>query len=351
MNQHVSSWRTCVVQFGIQVWQVDDCLKHRSSGVIKRIVFVCLVGVLIAACSPATPVKQFTKGDEVAYYDFSQPGTFEEGVYGAGTARLEIREGQYDIILLEGDGEYWYGQWGEPQHDVVIDVEARQATESQSTVYGVMCRVRGSVGQTGDVDPTLAELAVENEADVDLVASADATEQATAEATEAATNEVTAEATDSATAEATEDATAEVTEVATSEVTAEATEAATAEATIEATAQETGMTLLNTNNGDGYLFLIEGSGRFAIMRSRGRSVTPLVNWTSSSAIQTGPAENRIRAVCMGDYLAMYVNGTFVGDATDDTYTVGQVGLVGAAASRLGLQVNFDNLTVSAVNEG
>jgi hypothetical protein len=87
------------------------------------------------------------------------------------------------------------------------------------------------------------------------------------------------------------------------------------------------------------------------MRSRGRSVTPLVNWTSSSAIQTGPAANRIRAVCMGDYLAMYVNGTFVGDATDDTYTVGQVGLVGAAASRLGLQVDFDNLTVSAANEG
>ena len=63
------------------------------------------------------------------------------------------------------------------------------------------------------------------------------------------------------------------------------------------------------------------------------------------------AENRIRAVCVGDYLAMYVNGTFVGDATDDTYSVGQVGLVGAAASRLGLQVDFDNLTVSAATEG
>jgi hypothetical protein len=54
---------------------------------------------------------------------------------------------------------------------------------------------------------------------------------------------------------------------------------------------------------------------------------------------------------MGDYLAMYVNGTFVGDATDDTYPVGQVGLVGAAASRLGLQVDFDNLTVSAAKPG
>src|SRR5688572_23221095 len=215
MNQLISSQRTCVVQFIIQVWQAHDCLKHRSSGVIKQIVFICLVGVLIAACSPATPVKQFTKGDEVAYYDFSQPGTFEEGVYGAGTARLEIRDGQYDITLLEGDGEYWYGQWGESQHDVVIDVEARQATESQSTVYGVMCRVRGSVGQTGDVDPALAELAVENETPVDLVASADATEQATAEATEDATAEATEAATSEAIAEATESATADATEATT----------------------------------------------------------------------------------------------------------------------------------------
>lgn len=318
---------------------------------IKRIVFVCLVGVMVAACSPATPVKQFTKGDEVAYYDFSQPGTFEEGVYGDGTARLEVREGQYDITLLEGDGEYWYGQWGEQQRDVVIDVEAKQATESQSTVYGVMCRVRGTVGQTVDIDPALAELAVENETPVELVASADATEQATADVTEAATAEATEDATSEATAETTESATAEVTEVATSEATVEATEQATAEATVEATVQEAGMTLLSTNNGDGYLFVVDGSGRFAIMRSRGRSVTPLVNWTSSSAIQTGPAANRIRAVCMGDYLAMYVNGTFVGDATDDTYSIGQVGLVGAATSRLGLQVDFDNLTVSAVNEG
>ena len=304
---------------------------------IKRMLFIGLGGLLFTACSPAAPVKQFTKGDEVAYYDFSQAGTFEEGVYADGAARLEIREGNYAITLTEGDAEYWYGQWGEPLRDVVIDVEARQATESQNTIYGVMCRVRGLVGQTIESDPALAELAAENQADAPLVASADAT----AEATELASSEATAEATESATAEATEAATAEATETATDEATAEATEAAAAE--------DAGMTLLNTNNGDGYLFVIEGSGRFAIMRARGRSVTPLVNWTSSSVIQVGAAENRIRAVCMGDYLALYVNGTFVGDATDDTYTIGQVGLVGAAASRLGLQVDFDNLTLSAVN--
>ncbi|MEO8608603.1 MAG: hypothetical protein ABI690_12005 [Chloroflexota bacterium] len=318
---------------------------------MKRIGFLMLGGVsLVAACSPTSAVKQFSKGDELAYYDFSSPGTFEEGTYAAGAARLQIKDGKYDITLLEGDSELWYGQWGEPQRDVVVDVEAKQATESQNTVYGVMCRVRGTVGQTVQVDPTLQALVAENTASTPLIASSEATEAATAEATAEMTAEATAESTTEAAAEKTAEATAESTVEATAEKTVEATEAPTlaaGEATAEATSDAGAATLLTANNGDGYLFLVEGSGRFAILRSRGRSITPLVNWTPSTAILTGAAENRIRAVCVGSYLAMYVNGTFVGDATDDTYTTGQVGMVGAAASRLGLQVDFDNLTVSA----
>jgi hypothetical protein len=333
--------------------------------VMKRIGLLVLGGVLLAACSTASPVRQFTKGDELAYYDFSAAGTFEEGTYADGAARLQIKDGKYDITLLEGDSELWYGQWGEPQHDVVIDVEAKQATESQNTVYGVMCRVRGTIGQAVEADTTLQALAAENTESAPLIASADETSEASAanEATAESTAQATSEANEStleATAEATAEATSEANET-TAEATSEANEATvapTSEATSEATSQadetsteSSAATLLTANNGDGYLFLIEGSGRFAIMRSKGRSITPLVNWTASTAIQTGPAENRIRAVCVGDYLAMYVNGTFVGDATDDSYTSGQVGLVGAAASRLGLQVDFDNLTVSAANPG
>jgi hypothetical protein len=311
----------------------------------------CLGALAFVACSPAAPVRQFTKGDEVAYYDFSEGGTFEEGTYGDGTARLQIRDGKYDITLLEGDSELWYGQWGESFGDVVVDVEARQTTESQNTVYGVICRARGVVGQVAADDPTLEALAAENAEGLPLIASADQTAEATTEETVEPESEATAEAT--ADAEATDESDEEA--EATVEATAAADEEATSEpesaATDEATAEADSATLPNANNGDGYLFLVEGSGRFAIMRSRGRSVTPLVNWTSNSVINTGPADNRIRAVCLGDYLAMYVNGTFVGDATDDTYTSGQVGLVGAAASNLGLQVTFDNLTVSAAQTG
>ena len=55
----------------------------------------------------------------------------------------------------------------------------------------------------------------------------------------------------------------------------------------------------------------------------------------------------MRAVCAGNYLALYVNDQFVGDATDDTYTSGQVGLAASAANRLGTRIDFDNLTISA----
>lgn len=293
--------------------------------------FLLLTLVLLgAACSPTTgPVRSFTKGDELAYYDFSQAGSFEEGSYADGAARLEIRDGRYNIDLTEGDNEFWYGQWGDSLSDVVIDVETRQATESQNTIYGVACRMRGSVGQVAAAsDSELTELAAQPD-DSTVVAQAEGTAEATVEPA------------------------AEGTAEATSEPTAESTAEATAEATLDvgaSTSLETNDSL-TLNNGDGYLFLIEGNGRFAIMRSRGRSITPLVDWTTSSVIQAGPGENRIRAVCMGTYLALYINGQFVADASDDTYTRGQVGMVAAAASRLGVQVTFDNLSISEAKAG
>ncbi|NWG16061.1 MAG: hypothetical protein HXY41_05440 [Chloroflexi bacterium] len=255
-----------------------------------------VVSLLVAACAPpAVPIRKFVKGDELAYYDFTEPGVFEEGTYGDGAARLQISDGVYRMVVTEGDSEVWYGQWGDAYDNVVIDVEARQITEDPNTVYGLICRMRGSVGQNlPEGDP--------------LVEAAEATPEA----------EATMEATAEAAAESTPEA-------------------------IESAAQ--------INNGDGYLFLVEGAGRFAIMRARGRSVVPLVDWTSSDKIKTGAALNTLRAVCLDDYLALYVNGEFVGDAIDDTYNRGQVGLAAAAASRLGLTVEYDNLTVSQARAG
>ncbi len=286
-------------------------MNRRNSVRIRMLAF--MVGVfLLGACSgTSSPVKQFTKGAELVFYDFTTPATFEEGLYGNGNARLQIANGVYNISVTAGDNTLYYGQWGSALADVVVDVEARQTSEDVNTTYGVICRARGTVGQTIE---------------------------AVAEATESAGSDtIMASADSEGTSEATLESTAEV----------------TAEATIEAAAEGGTSNALRdntSNNGDGYLFMIQGSGRYAILRSQGRKITPLVNWASSSAINTSAAQNRIRAVCMGSYLALYVNGQFIADATDDLYTQGQIGLVGASAGRTGMAVTFDNLSISAVSE-
>jgi hypothetical protein len=284
----------------------------------KRWIVGLIVVILLASCQSSGPLHQYTKGTLLTTYDFTGAGSFEEGAYGAAT--LQILDGNYQIDVLQGDNVLWWGQWGDSYTDTVIDVDTQQLSEVNENTYGVMCRVQGNVGQKQPVDPTLAAI------------MQDTTPEPTAEATEAATAEATEAA---ATAEAT---------AAAAEATAEATDALVlATPVLTATPQPT-PTFIST--GDGYLFLVQGSGQFAIMRSRGRNLTPLVNWTNSDAIRQGPSANHLRAICAGNYLAFYVNDQFVGDATDDTYKSGQVGLAASSANRVGTRIVFDNLTIS-----
>jgi hypothetical protein len=299
---------------------------------------------MLAACqSNAGALRPITRGDEIASYDFSTAASFEEGSYSG--AVLRVREGAYHIDVLAGDGTLWWGQYGETLTDVVIDVDAEQTSSRPETVYGVMCRVRGSVGQDHPIDPTLAAIYTDSPSTAEATADTDeATAEAaadvgdaTAEATIAADETVSPDVTDEATAESTPDTTDEPTD----EVTTEATEAAT-EVIIPDEP--------SFGDGDGYLFLVQGTGAYAIMRARGRDVQPLVDWTTSDQINQAPGRNHLRAVCVGDYLAFYINDVFMADATDDSFSQGQVGLVAAAANSLGARVQFDNLSVAAPAE-
>lgn len=253
--------------------------------------------LLLSACQSGQPLRQVTRGDEIYFNDFSQSASFEEGSYDGAT--LRVRDGVYRIDVTTGDNTLWWGQWGEPQTDVIIDVDAEQTSEAPQTIYGVMCRVRGSVGlaQTPDADL----LAILTDTPTESV------------------SETTPEA----------DQTPEV-------------EAGTAEPSAVVEPQP--------NNGDGYLFLLQGTGQFAILRARGRDVTPLVDWTPSDIVNPAPGSNHIRAICDGNYLALYINDQFAAEATDDAYREGQIGLVAGAANRLGVRVNFDNLSVAAPAE-
>jgi len=101
-----------------------------------------------------------------------------------------------------------------------------------------------------------------------------------------------------------------------------------------------------SNNGDGYYFLVSGDGYYAISRGEGEDVTPVVDWDSSSAINKGAASNTLRAVCVGDYLALYVNDKFIAEATDAAYSSGYAGFAATAFEGGAITVTFDNLTIS-----
>jgi hypothetical protein len=100
-----------------------------------------------------------------------------------------------------------------------------------------------------------------------------------------------------------------------------------------------------SNNGDGYYFLISGDGYWSIRVTRTGTNRALVDFTRTDAISQGQSINTLRAVCIDDYFALYVNDQFVGDATDDTLSHGYVGFAVAAAKEGEAEVYFDDATV------
>ena len=100
------------------------------------------------------------------------------------------------------------------------------------------------------------------------------------------------------------------------------------------------------NSGRGYYFLISGDGYASIRWSNGRSLEGIAPAQPSAHVKRGGDRNRLRAVCIGSYLALWVNGRFVAEARDERASAGAVGLAGvvnAVGERLTLAV--DNLEV------
>jgi hypothetical protein len=95
------------------------------------------------------------------------------------------------------------------------------------------------------------------------------------------------------------------------------------------------------NDGDGYYFLISGDGYWSIRRGRGGTIEALVEFERTDAVYQGHAINSIRVLCIEDYLALYVNDYFVGEARDSLYRRGYAGFVVAAAEEGEAEVTFD----------
>ena len=98
-------------------------------------------------------------------------------------------------------------------------------------------------------------------------------------------------------------------------------------------------------SGDGYYFYISGDGYWSIRRAQGRTVTPLVDFTQSDAVHRDQSINLIRALCIEDYLALYVNEQFVGDVRDRAFSSGVAGFSVAVPQDGDIDVSFDNLRI------
>ena len=101
----------------------------------------------------------------------------------------------------------------------------------------------------------------------------------------------------------------------------------------------------NDYNSNGYYFLIGADGSYAIGIGRGGDVDELIGWRRSSVINRGVANNTIRAVCIDDYLALYVNDEFITSVRDDRYQRGFAGLTATTRQGVPIVVDFDNIII------
>jgi len=109
-----------------------------------------------------------------------------------------------------------------------------------------------------------------------------------------------------------------------------------------------GCRMVTDENGDvsGYVLLISGDGHYGIAELSLRSLDFILEWHQTDVIHQGQATNTLRAVCVDDYLALYVNGEFLGEVKDNRYArAGQIALVVGAAKDTAVSVTFDDLTV------
>jgi len=95
-----------------------------------------------------------------------------------------------------------------------------------------------------------------------------------------------------------------------------------------------------------YWFQISSDGYYAVDILRQGEFSSLVSWEASAAINQGlGAINRLKMVCEGNRLSLYVNDVYLAAVTDDTFVSGSIGLAVGTFDEAGVVVHFDNLTV------
>ncbi|MCL4253434.1 MAG: hypothetical protein KJ043_06615 [Anaerolineae bacterium] len=98
---------------------------------------------------------------------------------------------------------------------------------------------------------------------------------------------------------------------------------------------------------NGYYFLIGGDGTASLRMGRWGEIEPIIAWYSTPLVNSGVAVNRMKVMCVDDYLALYVNDRLVYEMRDDTFASGYVGFLMASEAGYTTEIAFDNLFVYA----
>ena len=98
---------------------------------------------------------------------------------------------------------------------------------------------------------------------------------------------------------------------------------------------------------NGYYFLISGDGLVSIRRVERNLPSPIVDWRPHSAVRQGERANQLRAICAGEYLALYVNDQLVAEGMDGRFTQGLAGFAASGSEDGSVQVSFENFTIRA----
>jgi tetratricopeptide (TPR) repeat protein len=96
-----------------------------------------------------------------------------------------------------------------------------------------------------------------------------------------------------------------------------------------------------------YRFDVSGDGFYLLSRRLENQWVTLIDWTASPFIHKGQATNRLKVICQGSQISLYVNNRHLTDFSDVSYSHGDIGLFAGTLSQGGVHISFDNLKVWA----
>ncbi len=99
-----------------------------------------------------------------------------------------------------------------------------------------------------------------------------------------------------------------------------------------------------------YRFDISGDGYYEFSRRNDDDANPWTSlssdWQESAAIHQGASTNQIKIVAQGSLFTFYINEQQIAEIDDNSYRSGAIGLDAGSFHQAGVEVAFDNLSIS-----